>query len=97
MPLERTRPVCTPPGVGASLAKGTSGFACSAAITNHKCSELPVFDYVNIHGNNLWQYKDGSLLEMVDMLRKMPTFQQRCAHGPHTHGGSALERVPPPP
>ena len=41
------------------------------------CREVTYFDYINIHGNNLWQYKDGSLAEMVDIVRMFQEFKAR--------------------
>eukprot|EP00965_Chrysotila_dentata_P192581 6175261-Pleurochrysis_carterae.AAC.4 len=37
--------------------------------------ELEHFDYINIHGNNLWHYKDGNLVEMVNQVRSLPTYR----------------------
>jgi len=44
-------------------------------IDGRRTNEIVTFDYINIHGNNLWQYRDGSLAAMVDKVRATPTFR----------------------
>jgi len=38
--------------------------------------ELRHFDYINIHGNNLWAYQDGNLIHMVEKLRNLRHYRR---------------------
>ena len=66
------------------------------------------FDYVNIHANNLWQWKDGNLVYMVDGLRKQADYRKMpvivteddglCNYDGHSPGVTGAKGVlwPPP-
>ena len=40
------------------------------------CDELAHVDYINLHANNLWQYHDGSLANMVDTMRSFADYRR---------------------
>ena len=39
--------------------------------------EIPLVDYVNMHANNLWQWKDGNLIHMVEKVRSSAGFKEK--------------------
>ena len=40
------------------------------------CNELAHVDYINLHANNMWQYRDGSLSVMVDTMRAFEDYKR---------------------
>ena len=45
--------------------------------------ELPLLDFVNLHANNMWEWPDGSVAELVDAVRAMRSY-------PRQHGGKPI-------